>query len=110
MTALDVLCCFALFVWTLLASFFHLSFKNMYNYVALMVVITVFMHMYKKLIHRHVLMRDERRKEERRKEERSKQTTRQSNTAHLMYVYEVLASAFNLHSFNMGQDSSRALV
>ena len=37
-TALGVLCCFALFVClTLLASFFlpsHLSFKNMYNYVA----------------------------------------------------------------------------
>ena len=30
-TALGVLCCFALFVrLTLLASFFHLSFKNMY--------------------------------------------------------------------------------
>ena len=30
-TALGVLCCFALFVClTLLASFFHLSFKNMY--------------------------------------------------------------------------------
>ena len=32
-TALGVLCCFALFVClTLLASFFHLSFKNMYMY------------------------------------------------------------------------------
>ena len=32
-TALGVLCCFALFVClTLLASFFHLSFKNMYTY------------------------------------------------------------------------------
>ena len=31
-TCLGVLCCFALFVClTLLASFFHLSFKNMYN-------------------------------------------------------------------------------
>ena len=33
-TALGVLCCFALFVClTLLASFFHLSFKNMYIHV-----------------------------------------------------------------------------
>ena len=33
-TALGVLCCFALFVClTLLASFFHLSFKNMYKYI-----------------------------------------------------------------------------
>ena len=33
-TALGVLCCFALFVClTLLASFFHLSFKNMYMYI-----------------------------------------------------------------------------
>ena len=32
MSALGVLCCFALFVClTLLASFFHLSFKNMYS-------------------------------------------------------------------------------
>ena len=58
MTALGVLCCFALFVClTLLASFFlpsHLSFKNMYI---------------------HVLMRDE--KEERKKQARScKQTNK----------------------------------
>ena len=33
-TALGVLCCFALFVClTLLASFFHFSFKNMYMYM-----------------------------------------------------------------------------
>ena len=33
-TALGVLCCFALFVClTLLASFIHLSFKNMYMYM-----------------------------------------------------------------------------
>ena len=40
MSALGVLCCFALFVClTLLASFFHLSFKNMYIY-------TLFIYMY----------------------------------------------------------------
>ena len=73
-TALGVLCCFALFVClTLLASFFlpsHLSFKNMYVVIRTHVVI---IHVF--------LMRDEM---EGRKEEASKviQATRQSNTTH----------------------------
>ena len=41
-TALGVLCCFALFVClTLLASFFHLSFKNMYILPLTSVVIII---------------------------------------------------------------------
>ena len=44
-TALGVLCCFALFFClTLLASFFHLSFKNMYIQYFYNVLHVVYMH------------------------------------------------------------------
>ena len=50
MTALGVLCCFALFVClTLLASFFlpsHLSFKNMYIHYTLYTCTCIYMYMY----------------------------------------------------------------
>ena len=60
-TALGVLCCFALFVCLpLLASFFHLSFKNMYTYIHV--------HTCRKG-YLHVLMRDK--KEGRKKRARS---------------------------------------
>ena len=58
MTALGVLCCFALFVClTLLASFFlpsHLSFKNMYNIYTCVYNIYTCVYVHVQYLHVHV--------------------------------------------------------